>query len=123
MTASNPVTARLSSTSNIKSGSFWTSSIVTPSWLAVSPEAGTVTISPKTIDFTINSSARSLLPGAYVNSVNFYNTTNNQGNTTRVATLIINPKQYTVTVGASPAADGTVSGGGAFAEASSVTVT
>jgi hypothetical protein len=34
--------------------------------------------------------------------------------TSRVATLVVNPKEYTVTVRASPAADGTVSGG-AFA--------
>ena len=57
-----------------------------------------------------------------MNGINFYNTTNNQGTTTRVATLIVNPKEYTVTVRASPAADGTVSGGGTFAEGSSHTV-
>jgi hypothetical protein len=42
---------------------------------------------------------------------------NNQGNTTRVASLIVNSKEYTVTVKASPAGDGTV-GGGIFAEGS-----
>jgi hypothetical protein len=97
-------------------------SIVTPSWLTASPESGTVTTTPKTVDFTINASARSLQPDTYVNSISFYNTTNNQGNTTRVATLVVSPKQYTVTVRASPAGDGTVSGGGTFVEGSSVAV-
>jgi formylglycine-generating enzyme required for sulfatase activity len=56
-------------------------------------------------------------------SVNFNNTTNGQGNTTRLATLTVNPKQFKITVEASPKADGTVSGGGTFAEGSSQTVT
>jgi hypothetical protein len=36
---------------------------------------------------------------------------------------IVNPKQYKLSVSASPTADGTVSGAGTFAEGSSVTVT
>jgi hypothetical protein len=59
----------------------------------------------------------------YVSSFNFNNTSNGQGNTSRVATLTINPKDYKVTVQASPASDGTVSGGGEVAEGSSTTVT
>ena len=98
-------------------------SVTTPSWLTASPGSGTVTTSAKTIAFTVNSSARSLGPSTYTDSIDFYNTTNNQGNTTRVATLIVNPKQYKLTVRASPAADGTVSGGGTFAEGSSTTMT
>jgi hypothetical protein len=98
-------------------------SIITPSWLTASPESGTVTTSGKTITFTVNSSAHGLNPDTYVNSINFYNTTNNQGNTTRLATLTVAPKQYAITVRASPSADGTVSGGGAFAGGSSHTVT
>jgi Divergent InlB B-repeat domain len=98
-------------------------SIVTPSWLTASPKSGTVTTASKTINFTINSNAPGLQPDTYVNSINFYNTTNNQGNTTRLATLTVNPKQYTITVRASPSADGTVSGGGTFAEGTSHTVT
>jgi hypothetical protein len=82
-----------------------------------------VTKSARTITFDVNSSAHSLSPDTYVNSVNFNNTTNNQGGTTRVATLTVNPKQYEITVRASPSADGTVSGGGKFAEGSSQTVT
>jgi Viral BACON domain len=73
-------------------------SIVTPSWLTASPKSGTVTTASKTINFTINSNAPGLQPDTYVNSINFYNTTNNQGNTTRLATLTVNPKQHTVTV-------------------------
>jgi hypothetical protein len=49
--------------------------------------------------------------------------TNNQGSTTRVATLTVNPKQDTITVRSSPSADGTVSGGGTFPAGSSHTVT
>jgi Divergent InlB B-repeat domain len=63
-----------------------------------------------------------LAPNTYVNSISFNNTTNNQGNTTRVATLTVNPKQYTVTARASPSGDGTVSGGGKFVEDTSQTV-
>jgi Divergent InlB B-repeat domain len=82
-----------------------------------------VTTSAKTITFTVNSSARSLGRGTYTDSIDFYNTTNNQGNTTRVATLIVKPKQYNLTLRVSPTADGTVSGGGVVAEGSSRTVT
>jgi Divergent InlB B-repeat domain len=98
-------------------------SITTPSWLTASSGSGTVTTSAKTITFTVNSSARSLGPNTYIDNIDFYNTTNNQGNTTRVATLIVNPKQYKLTLSASPRADGTVSGGGTFAEGSPLTVT
>jgi hypothetical protein len=97
-------------------------SITTPSWLTASSTSGTVTTTAKTITFTVNSSARSLGPGTHANNIAFNNTTNSQGNTTRVATLVINPKQYKLSVTASPTADGTVSGAGTFAEGSSVTV-
>jgi hypothetical protein len=98
-------------------------SITTPSWLTASSGSGTVTTTAKTITFAVNSSARSLGPGTYTANIGFNNTTNNQGNTTRVATLIVNPKQYNLAVSASPTADGTVSGAGTFAEGSSRTVT
>jgi hypothetical protein len=91
--------------------------------LTASPKSGTVATSAKAVTFTINSSAHSLQPNTYVNSITFNNTTNNQGNTTRVATLTVNPKQDTITVRASPSADGTVSGGGTFAAGTSHTVT
>jgi Divergent InlB B-repeat domain/Viral BACON domain len=94
-------------------------SITTPSWLTASSGSGTVTTSAKTITFTVNSSARSLGPSTYTDNIDFNNTTNNQGNTTRLATLIVNPKQFKITVEASPKADGTVSGGGTFAEGTS----
>jgi Divergent InlB B-repeat domain len=98
-------------------------SITTPSWLTASSGSGTVTTSAKTITFTVNSRARSLGASTYTDNIGFNNTTNNQGNTTRVATLIVNPKQYKLTVSASPPAYGTVSGAGTFAEGSSLTVT
>jgi uncharacterized repeat protein (TIGR02543 family) len=97
-------------------------SITTPSWLTASSGSGTVTTSAKTITFTVNAGARNLQPDTYVNSINFYNTTNGQGNTTRLATLIVNPKPYKLTVDASPPADGTVIGGGEVPEGSSTTV-
>jgi hypothetical protein len=93
------------------------------SWLTASPKTGTVTKSARTITFEVNSSAHSLHPNTYVNSISFNNTTNSQGNTTRVATLIVNPKEYTITVRGSPSADGSVSGGGTFPEGTSHTVT
>jgi hypothetical protein len=94
-----------------------------PSWLTATSMSGIVTTSAKTITLSVNSSARNLTPGTYVNSINFNNTTNGQGNTTRLATLTVTPKQYTITVRASPGADGTVSGAGTFAEDTSQTVT
>ena len=98
-------------------------SITAPSWLTASPASKTVTTSAKTITFTVNSKARSLGPGTYTDNIGFNNATNNQGNTTRIATLIVTPKQYKLTVTASPTTYGTVSGGGTFAEGSSRTVT
>jgi Divergent InlB B-repeat domain len=94
-----------------------------PSWLTASSSSGTVTTSQKTITFSVNTSAKSLAPHSYVNSINFNNTSTGQGNTSRVATLNVNPKQFTIKVSASPAADGTVSGGGSFAGGSQQTVT
>jgi hypothetical protein len=98
-------------------------SITTPSWLTASSKSGTVTTSAHTITFTANFSAHTLQPNTYVSTIGFNNPTNSQGNTTRVATLIVNPKDYKLTVEASPRADGTVTGGGTFAEGSSLTVT
>jgi hypothetical protein len=46
--------------------------------------------------FEVNSSARSLHPTTYVISVSFNNTTTGQGNTTRVASVVVNPKQYKI---------------------------
>jgi hypothetical protein len=93
-----------------------------PTWLTASSTSGSVTKSAKTITFTINSSVNNLAPSTYVSSISFNNTTNGQGNTTRLATLTVNPKQFKITVEASPKADGTVSGGGTFAEGTLQTV-
>jgi subtilase family serine protease len=93
-----------------------------PSWLNASSKSGTVTTSGKTVTFSIAASARNLTPNTYVGSINFNNTTNNQS-ASRVVTLTVAPKEYTIAVSASPSADGTVSGGGTFAGGSSQTVT
>jgi Divergent InlB B-repeat domain len=94
-----------------------------PSWLTASSTSGTVTASAKTITFSINSSAKNLTPGTYINNITFNNTTDNEGNTALAATLSVNDKQYKITVEALPAADGTVSSGGTFTEGSQCTVT
>jgi hypothetical protein len=94
-----------------------------PSWLTVSPTSGTVTTKATTVTFKINTSAADKLSAGTVTTINFNNTTNNQGNTTRVATLTVTPKEYTIKVSASPNADGTVSGGGTFVQGASETVT
>jgi hypothetical protein len=60
-----------------------------PSWLTPSSTSGTASSSGTTVTFTVNANANSLLPNTYVNSINFNNTTNGQGNTTRVATLTL----------------------------------
>jgi hypothetical protein len=40
-------------------------SITTPSWFTASPKSGTVTKSPRTVTFEVNSSAHSLQPNTY----------------------------------------------------------
>jgi len=49
-------------------------------------------------------SGTSLGPSTYTGNIAFNNTTNNQGNATRAATLVVNPKNYTLAVSASPSA-------------------
>ena len=94
-----------------------------PSWLTVSAASGTVTTRVTSITFRVNTTAADrLAANTYVTSINFNNTTNGQGNTTRVATLNVTPKHYTIAVSAAPSADGTV-GGGTFVAGSSQTVT
>jgi hypothetical protein len=94
-----------------------------PSWLTVSPSSGTVTAATTNVTFRLNSSAADkLTPNTYVGGINFNNTSGGQGNATRVATIIVNPKPYKLTLDPSPPADGTASGGGEVAEGSSTTV-
>jgi Divergent InlB B-repeat domain len=94
-----------------------------PSWLTASPTSGTVTTKATSVTFKINASAADKLSAStYVRSINFNDNTNNQV-TTRVATLTVTPKEYTIRVSASPSADGTVSGGGTFVGGNSETVT
>jgi subtilase family serine protease len=63
-----------------------------PSWLTASSTSGTVTTSGKTVTFSIAASAKRLTASSYVGSINFTDTGNSQGNTSRLATLNINPK-------------------------------
>jgi hypothetical protein len=89
-----------------------------PNWLTASSTSGRTPKSGTTITFTINSSANGLKSGTYTGNINF-----NQ--TSRLATLTVNPAQYTVAASASPSAGGTVtvsSGVGPFPGGSSVTV-
>jgi hypothetical protein len=84
-----------------------------PPWLTPTPSSsGTVSSSsPTTVTFTVNSSANSLTPNTYVNSISFNNTTNGQGNTTRVATLTVNaPPLLQVTPATNMVASGTQGG-------------
>ena len=63
-----------------------------PSWLTPSATSGTVTTSPSTVTFTVNASANGIAPGTYgPTTITFTNTTNGLGNTTRTATLVVNP--------------------------------
>ncbi|MBI3703023.1 MAG: hypothetical protein HY244_04015 [Rhizobiales bacterium] len=61
-----------------------------PSWLSASSASGTLTTSPTTITFTVNSNANSLPIGGYNATVSFANTTNGQGDQTRNAALTVN---------------------------------
>ena len=96
-------------------------SIITPSWLTASPASGTVT-TKQTVTFKINSSADTLAPSTYSDSIVFIDTSSTQA-IGRAATLTVNAKLFKITVEASPAGDGSVNGGGTFAEGSSQTVT
>jgi hypothetical protein len=78
-------------TLSVASGSVNYSISNVPNWLTPSSTSGTASSSGTTVTFTVNANATGLTPNTYVNSINFNNTTNGQGNTTRVATLTVNP--------------------------------
>jgi hypothetical protein len=61
-----------------------------PSWLTASPTSGSVSTSPVTITFTINSSANNLLSGIYNGTITFTDTTNNNTVQQVAATLDVN---------------------------------
>jgi hypothetical protein len=64
-----------------------------PSWLTASFTTGTVTAgSPLTVTFTTNATANGLTSSLYSGIISFTNTTNGQGNTTRNASLTVNPR-------------------------------
>jgi hypothetical protein len=93
-----------------------------PTWLNANFTSGTATTTPVTVTFSLVNPG-SLSPGTYTTTISFTDTSNGQGNTTRLATLTVKPKHFKIMVEASPRADGTVSGGGEFAEGTSHTVT
>jgi hypothetical protein len=70
--------------------------------------------------FTLNDDyASELTPGTYLNSINFNNTDSGQGNTTRVATLTVNPPVNTSALQVAPTSNIVVTGNqGAFAPSS-----
>ncbi len=61
-----------------------------PAWLDASLPSGTLTTSPTTVTFTVNSTANSLAFGSYNAIISFSNTTNGQGNQTRNAAVTVN---------------------------------
>jgi Divergent InlB B-repeat domain len=97
--------------------------ISVPTWLTVSPKSGSVTTRGHVVTFRFNSSADKLVPNTYTGTIQFIDTSTSQINATRFASLLVSAKQYKLTVRASPAADGTVTGGGEIAEGSAATVT
>ena len=63
-----------------------------PSWLTASSTSGTLTTSPTTIIFTVNSNANALPVGTYSpTAITFTNTTNGSGDTTMAAILTVTP--------------------------------
>jgi len=62
-----------------------------PSWLSASSTSGTVTTSATSVIFMFNNNSINLLPGSYFGNINFNNTTNGSGSTTRTYSLTVNP--------------------------------
>ncbi len=60
-----------------------------PAWLTPSVTSGTASTTPRTLRFTINSTANSLSAGKQTATIQFVNTTNGRGNQSRKATLTI----------------------------------
>jgi probable HAF family extracellular repeat protein len=89
-----------------------------PNWLTPLTTSGTASTSPTTVTFLVNSNAELLSGGTYgPTAITFANTTNDQGNTTRNATLTVAP---TPVLQVTPATDISVSGnqGGPFSQTS-----
>jgi hypothetical protein len=90
-----------------------------PSWLNVSSASGTVTTTPTTITFTVNSTVANATPASTTTSaISFTNTSNSAGNQTRNATLTVTARPSILQV--SPASGMAASGtqGGSFTPAS-----
>ncbi|MEA2977325.1 MAG: hypothetical protein QOF19_2845, partial [Alphaproteobacteria bacterium] len=63
-----------------------------PSWLSASSTSGTVATGGTTVTFTVNTSTNNLASALYTGIINFTNTTTGSGNTSRKATLTVNPR-------------------------------
>ncbi|MGZ4987734.1 MAG: BACON domain-containing protein, partial [Limisphaerales bacterium] len=87
----SPVAGSLSVSNTGLSTMGWT---VTPnaSWITASPTGGTLAAGTSTsVNVSINSTANTLTPGAYTNTLSFANTNNGAGNTTRAVMLSVQP--------------------------------
>ncbi len=74
----------------------WTAA-KTATWVSLSAASGTLAAGGSTlVTVTINSNANALNIGGYSDTVTFTNTTNSEGNTTRAASLTVNPFVATV---------------------------
>lgn len=87
----SPVAASLT-VSNVGASQLGWTANPSASWVTVSPANGTLTAGTSTsVNVSINSSANSLAPGAYTNTLTFANTNNGAGNTTRSVILSVSP--------------------------------
>ncbi len=83
----------------------------TASWVSLSPSSGSLASgAAATISVSINSNADGLNPGGYDDQVSFANTTNGNGDTTRLVRLTVIAHTYTIT--ATAGSHGTISPSG-----------
>jgi uncharacterized repeat protein (TIGR02543 family) len=75
----------------------------TQTWVTLSPASGSLAAGASaTVTASINSNANSLNGGSYSDTVNFVNSTNGNGNTSRSVTLSVNAASQSYTVATEP---------------------